>query len=98
MNSDEASGLLHDAVDGRETTACPLSDFLGREEWLEQMGPGLCVHADSGITHRQLNIGPGYDFGVVFSVPVVDVDVRRLDPQTTAARHRVPAVHRQIHQ
>src|ERR1022692_958322 len=53
---DVSSALLDDAVNGGESKAGAVADFLSGEEWLEDMALGFLVHALTGIAEGEANV------------------------------------------
>jgi len=51
--------LFYDAIDCGEPKARPLTDFLGGEEGVENIGPRRFIHATAGIRNRDECICPG---------------------------------------
>ena len=94
LDGDVAAALLHDAVDGREPQARAASGFLRREEGLEDLGPGLLVHARPRVHDRERDVGAGLD---AFS-SLAKLHVGGLDRDLPALGHRVPCIHDQVHE
>ena len=80
---DRAAALLDDAVHRREAQARAAG--LCREERIEQLLALRLGHADARVRQAELDV-----------LLVVDHDVRRLDRDRAAARHRVARVHREV--
>src|SRR5579859_558254 len=59
VDEDEAAGLLHDAVDGREAEAGAGPHFLGREEWFEDSSDDLARDAGALVGDLDQHIGAG---------------------------------------
>src|SRR4029453_16677883 len=81
-HADLAAELGDDIVDRREADPGATPGLLGREVRLEQPRAGLVVHTAAGIAHRQHDHLP---------------DVRGLDGETPALRHRVTRIDHEIH-
>ena len=47
-----AASRGHDPIDGGKSETGPLTEFLGREEWLEQVRLNVFADAGSGVGHR----------------------------------------------
>src|SRR5215468_12282739 len=87
---------LREAIDLTEPEPRSLADFLGREERIERSLQYRRRHPGAGIAHRDHNIGPGCQLGVVGGVISVEGHVSGLDRDPPAARHRVPGIDDEI--
>ena len=70
---------------------------LGREERLEQVALRFIVHPHAGVAHRERGIAARTHGRVLAGERFVDHDGARDDLQATAAGHRVPRVHHEVH-
>src|SRR5262249_21967127 len=59
VNPDIASALLYDSVDGCQPETRAMARFLRGEERLEDMRPGLGIHAVACVTHHHLHVLAG---------------------------------------
>ena len=58
LNRNVAVVLLHDAMDDRETQACPFSQPLRRKERIEYPVHDVGRHANARITNQKPHVGP----------------------------------------
>jgi hypothetical protein len=88
--------LLDEAVDLAQAEAGALADLLGGEERLEHALHRLLVHADAGVGHGDGHVVARLGIGVAGGVGAVEPDVRGLDEQLPASRHRIARVHGEV--
>src|ERR1700730_2725668 len=83
---------LRESIDLTKPESRSLADFLGREERIERSFQYRRRHPGAGIAHRDHDIGPGCQLGVVGGVLPVVGHVPGLDRDPPATRHRVPVL------
>ncbi len=98
VEPDIAAGLGDDPVDRGQPEAGALALGLGGEERLEHPLERGRIHPVSVVAHAQADVAPRLEAGPRARVALVDVDVRGLDQQPAASRHRVAGVHGQVDQ
>ncbi len=86
IDPDVAAALLDDSVDGGEAEASSLSDFLGGEEWLEDVRESLLGHAGAGVGHRKHDVATGLRARMFAAVVLVELAIRSFDLELAAVR------------
>ena len=98
LGPDVTRALPDDAVDGGEAEAGALADLLRREERLEEVRPHVRRHAVAGIADAQQHVRSRRAGDVRREVVALGGDVRGLDDEPAAVRHRVAGVHGEVQQ
>jgi hypothetical protein len=98
VDPDTPAGLGDDPVDGGQAQAGSCSFPFGREERLEGMLDDLGGHAGTAVADPKPHVPPAPGLRAPGDGVSVDGDVAGIDHQGPAARHRVPGIHREIHQ
>jgi len=92
---DPAAMLLHDPIDHRQPQAGAV--LLGGEKGFIEMLDRLRPHPLASVLDRQTHKVPGARVRVPGALCRIDVCLACADHQPPAVRHRVPRVHRQVH-
>ena len=98
LDVDHAAGVGHDLVHDREAEPRAVSRFLRREERLEDPGRRCAIHPVTGVGHRQADVVVGHRGALHVVRRRSHRDVRELDLQRAAARHRVARVDHEVEQ
>ena len=96
LHVNEASVLLHQAVDHRHAEARSVPSLLGGEERLENLRQHLLIHSGAGVGRREANVLTGIAPAVLCPVRRIQPRVPRLQAQYATVRHGVSRVGRQI--
>ena len=65
---------------------------------IEDLGQGLGVHPLPRVAHRQLDVGPRLNLGMVGGVFLVQINLADLDLDVPAAGHGIPGIDHQVHE
>src|SRR5579862_9155611 len=79
--------IPHEAVDLRQAEPGAVTDFLGREKWVECARKDFLIHPDTGVTNRQHHIFSGPKLLTLRSVFLLELRVGGLDNDFAAMRH-----------
>jgi len=97
LDQDMAPQLLDEAEDLREAEAGALANFLGCEEWFEDMGDDILVHADPRVADLDEPVLAGDQIIAVAVRPGFgDQRCRRPDRKGSSLRHGVTRIDGEI--
>ena len=97
IGPDVTATLFYNAVHGGQSQASALTLPLGGEERLKQARPGRRIHSDARVGNGQEHVQPRLGLDVPLGVDPVQLDVGSLYRDFSASRHRIPGIHRQVH-
>src|ERR1035438_6458806 len=84
-----SSALFDNAVNGGESEAGAVADFLGGEEGLEDMALGFFVHALTGVAEGEADV---LSVRQVPGEPRAAIDIGGFDGQVAARRHGIAGI------
>src|SRR5438445_7208981 len=89
--------LLGDAVNGGQTQASALTQFLGGEEGLKDMLNSGRIHPHPGVRDAEPDVAARLDIGVEPGVVFVERYVFGLNQQLTALEHGITRIQAQTY-
>ena len=96
IHPDVAAALFHNSVYRRETKSSSLSFFLRRKEGFENVRLRFGVHTAAIVGNREHYVFAGRQHGRGPRIGGIQIDIRSLDCQATALRHRVARINGEI--
>ena len=98
VNVDPSLVLLNDAEDRGEAEAGAFADFLGSEEWLENLLKQFRRNPGSGVGDAKTDESAGPALGDLRGRGVIEFDERGLDEEASAVGHGVAGVNGEVEQ
>ena len=89
-----AASRGHDPIDGGKSETGPLTEFLGREEWLEQVRLNVFADAGSGVGHRDHDPTAHWEIAGIVMTNIDDLGGKS---QHAAGRHRIASIDHEVH-
>src|SRR5207237_7051646 len=86
------AALLDDAVDRGQAQARALADFLGREEWLENLRAHRLSHAAAAVAYDQHYERTGRRFGMLPGKRRAQLHLTGFDGETPSRGHGIAGV------
>src|SRR6476619_1012984 len=92
IDLDVAARLFHEPIDLAQSQAGSLSEFLCSEERLEGAVQDIGRHTAPGVADADQHVLARGELGIDAAISLVNKNIRRLEGDLAAARHRVARI------
>src|SRR5260221_13709128 len=97
MNADDASTLLYDSINGRQSQSCSLAGFFGGKKWLKNMLLRFFIHADARVGNGQYDVGARQKERHATRLTFSQTHAGSFDQEHSAFGHRISGIDNQVH-